>query len=67
MKKKIDDNEKVDLDKKNNHKKMRRGKNISYDNLFNCKLVKIHLLKGDQIKINNQELEKKLQISINKN
>ena len=66
MKKKIDDNEKVDLDKKNSHKKMRRGKNISYDNLFNCKYVKIHLLKGDQIKINNQDLEKKLQISINK-
>ena len=50
--------------KKNNNRKRKR--NISYLNIFNYKPIKINLLKGDITKLNNQELETKLHISIKK-
>ena len=66
MKNIIDENKKDEFDTKKSYKNKRRGKNISYDYLFNSKTVKVNLLKGDQNKINNAELETKLQVSINK-
>jgi hypothetical protein len=49
--------------KNNNNKKIR---NISYRNIFNVKIMRIKTLKGDEEKLNNDKLEKKLYSSIKK-
>ena len=61
-----DDKDKDVLNKAIYNKKKRKENNISYYNLFNCKIIKINLLKGDKTKFNNEELETKLHISISK-
>ena len=54
------------LNKKVNSIRLQKEKNISYQNIFNNKIIKINILKGDNSKIDNKELETKLHISINK-
>ena len=66
MKNEDDGKEKKNMNKKNCQIKVRREKTFNYESLFNCKIVKIHLLKGDLSKINNKDLETKLIASINK-
>ena len=44
--------------------KEKKSRNKSLFNLFNCKLVKANILKGDNSKIDNDELETKVNISL---
>ena len=60
----LDNDEKIIKIKVNNTKK--RERNISYHDIFSCKSIKINLLKGDKYKLNNEELEKKLNFAFNK-
>ena len=52
------------INKKNNNGKKRNNRNTSYNNIFNKKISKINLLRGDKDKIDNKELETKLQNSL---
>ena len=54
------------INKRLESEKIKRKRNSSFHNIFNCKTVKINSLKGDIMKINNKELEGKLLLSINK-
>jgi len=49
-----------------NNKKKKKERNISYNDIFNYKPIKINLFKGDNIKISNDELETKINLSISK-
>ena len=48
------------------NKKKKKERNISYNDIFNYKPIKINLFKGDNIKISNDELETKINLSISK-
>ena len=61
-----DENEAKDNKKKYKNKKRRKDRSISYFNIFNSKIIKINLLKGDKGKIDNRLLERNLHKSINK-
>ena len=61
-----DENEAKDNKKKYKNKKRRKDRSISYINIFNSKIIKINLLKGDKGKIDNRLLERNLHKSINK-
>ena len=61
----IENNKEEDLiNKKLNCGKEKKSRNKSLFNLFNCKLVKANILKGDNSKIDNDELETKVNISL---
>ena len=61
----IENNKEEDLiNKKLNCSQERKSRNKSLFNLFNCKLVKANILKGDNSKIDNDELETKVNISL---
>lgn len=63
----IENNKDEDLiNKKINSMKERKSRNKSLFNLFNCKFVKTNILKGDNCKIDNEELETKVNISLKK-
>jgi hypothetical protein len=63
----IENNKEEDLiNKKINCRKERKSRNNSLFNLFNGKFVKTNILKGDNCKIDNDELETKVNISIKK-
>ena len=63
----IENNKEEDLiSKKINYRKERNSRNQSLFNLFNCKFVKTNILKGDNCKIDNDELEIKVNISLKK-
>ena len=61
-----DENEANDNKKKYKNKKRKKDRSISYFNIFNSKIIKINLLKGDKGKIDNRLLERNLHKSINK-
>ena len=61
----IENNKEEDLiNKKLNCSQERKSRNKSLFNLFNCKFVKTNFLKGDNCKIDNDELETKVNISL---
>ena len=60
-------NEKNKINKKiNNNLKKKKERNISYNKIFSSKTTKINSLKGDLSRMDNEELETKIHISINK-
>ena len=63
----LNGNGKIIINKKNiSNSKKKKERNISYNKIFSYKILKINSLKGDISKIDNNELETKIHISINK-
>ena len=63
----LNGNGKIIINKKNiSNSKKKKERNISYNKIFSYKSLKINSLKGDISKIDNNELETKIHISINK-